>query len=229
MNDEHGAAFNGMITLNFSQLGISGERAAARALTKMNEALADKIGRYSERWSYERPLPHYFLYAHEDVATSHGHHVHQLVVVPEGLGVGLDGWLKKWARRNFDGPHPDAVKYGGEYHHDLDERAKTQARMVSYIFKSSDDGPVRRPDGEPTTLLNVLKTHARRWHGDRAYCAGVKRVAGCSENIAYLAQIRRGFWGALCPEQVMNGEFLKGHYAAIGAREFTEMLRGIDV
>lgn len=228
MNYQDGVAFNGMVTINFTQLGVSGERDAARALTKMNEALADKIARYRERWG--RVLPHYFLYAHEDVATSHGHHVHQVMVVPRGLGINLDAWLKAWARRNFgEDIHPQAVQFGGEYHVDLDERAKLQARLVSYIFKSSEDRPVRSAQGEETTLLTVLKSHARKWKGDRAYCAAVKRVAGCSENIANLAQMKCGFWRAQYVEDVMSGAYLRDYQAALRAGELTEMLRNIDI
>ena len=227
LNDQDGVAFNGMITINFSQLGLSGEREAARALTMLNEALADKIRRYDGRWGYE--LPHYFLYVHEDVASSYGHHVHQLIVVPRGLGAGLDSWLKRWARRNFgEGIHPKAIQYGGEYHRDLDERAKNQARLISYVLKSSEDRPVRSRDGEPTTLLTLFKSHSRKWKGDRAYCAKVNRVAGCSENIAIQAQMECGFWGAQYMEEVMRGDFLKDHHAALRADELTEMLRRID-
>lgn len=224
MNYQDGVAFNGMVTLNFAQLGLTSERDATRALTKLNEALADKIKQYGERWGYE--LPHYFLYAHEDVATSHGHHVHQLVVIPRGLGAELKGWLQRWARRNFgDDIHPKAVHYKGEYHRDLDDRAKLQQRLVGYIFKSSEDRCLRGREGEPTTLHTVLEVDKR----PRAYCAKVQRVAGCSENIANLAQMKCGFWGALHMEEVMSGGFLKDHQAALNLDELLTMLNKIDV
>lgn len=230
MNHQDGAAFNGMVTVNFRQLGVSGERDASLALTKLNEALSDKLRRYGERWDYV--YPHYFLYAHEDVSTSNGHHLHQLVVVPRGLGVGedLDGWLKGWAHRNFgEGVHPRAIQYEGEYHRDLDERVKNQARLVSYILKSSEDRPVRSLGGEPTSLLTLFQSHSRKWKGDRSYCAPVNRVAASSENIAELAQMKCVFWGAPYVEDVLNGAFLRDYQAALRADELTEMLRKLAV
>jgi len=228
MNYHDGVAFNGFVTVNFRQLGISDEKSAAGALTKMNEALADRIRRYGERWGYE--LPHYFLYAHEDVSTSHGHHVHQVMVVPRGLGMDLDEWLKAWARRNFGNSIDDrAVRYGGEYHRDFAERAKTQARMVSYIFKSSEDRRLRSSDGEATTLLTLLKSHSLKWKGDRAYCADVRRVAGSSQNIAELAQLRVGFWRPDHYEDVLSGGYLSDHQAALNAEELFRMLSKIDI
>lgn len=228
MNYQDGVAFNGMVTVNFRQLGITSEKGATSALTSMNEALADVIRRYGARWGYE--LPHYFLYAHEDVATSHGHHVHELMVVPRGLGIDLDEWLKAWAKRNFgNGIDDRAVQYGGEYHRDLTERSKTQARLVSYIFKSSADRPLRSREGEPTTLLTLLKSHSLKWKGDRAYCADVRRVAGSSQNIADLAQLRCGFWRPEHYEDVLTGGFLRDHHAALNAEELHRMLSKIDI
>lgn len=224
MNYQDGVAFNGMVTVNFGQLGISNERDAARCLTKMNEALADRIRRYGKRWGYE--LPHYFLYAHEDVSTSHGHHVHQLVVVPRGLGADLDDWLKAWARRNYgSATDPTALDYRGQYPRDLDARAKQQANLVRYILKSSDDRCLRGRDGEPTTLHTLLEVHKRA----RTYCADVQRVAGCSQNISDLAQLRCGFWRAEYAEDVLAGSYLRDHQAALNAEELWQMLSKIDI
>ena len=112
---------------------------------------------------------------------------------------------------------------------DLAERSKTQGRLVSYIFKSSADQPLRSRDGEPTTLLSLLKSHSLKWKGDRAYCADVRRVAGSSQNIAELAQLRCGFWRPEHYEDVLTGGYLRDHQAALNAEELYQMLSKIDV
>ena len=223
MNYQYGHAFNGMITLNFSQLGIEGERDASRALTKLNEALADKIKLHGLRW--QNDWPHYFLYAHEDVPTSHGHHVHELVVVPRGLGADMNRWLQRWAKRTFGQTiDPRAVHYKGEYHSDLARRIKLQARLVGYILKSTEDRCIPGRGDEPTTLHTILEVEKR----PRAYCARVGRVVGTSENIASLEQLRCAFWVPAYMEQVMSGVYLKDHYADIAAEELWNCLRRID-
>lgn len=224
LNGHLGIAFNGMITVNFEQLGLEDERQAARALTKLNEALADKLRRYGERWQYD--LPHYFLYVHEDVSTSHGHHVHQLVVVPSGLGAHLNSWLRQWARRNF-GPHvaAEATHFGGEYPRDSSKRAALQARLLRYVLKSSDNRTVRSVAGDATTLHEVLEVEKRK----RAYCASVHRVAGTSQNIALREQLWAGFWGSSSPESVFTDEHLDDWRRAVDQDRFLTTLLALDI
>jgi hypothetical protein len=224
MNSHHGIAFNGMITVNFEQLGLKGGREAAEALTKLNEALADRIGRYGDRWGYD--LPHYFLYVHEDVRSSHGHHVHQLMVVPSGLGAQLDGWLRKWARRNY-GPNvpKEATHFGGEYPRQSHNRAELQARMLRYVLKSSDNSTVRGRDGGATTLHEVLEVEKRK----RAYCASVHRVAGTSQNISLREQLWAGFWRTSSVDSVFTDEQLEEWRRAGDQEKFLEMLRTLDI
>lgn len=224
MNSEHGVAFNGMVTLNFEQIGLATEAEAKGALTKLNEALADKIRRYGSRWGYD--LPHYFLYVHEDVPTSYGHHVHELVVIPRGLHAEMDRWLKAWARRNYGSDvHPKAVHYGGEYPSELTERAKLQARMVRYVLKSSADCTVRGLCGKATTLEAVLEAEKHK----RAYCASVRRVAGTSQNIGELEQLWAGFWRVASPGRVFSDQYLRDWQADRNFEELMAMLRKIDV
>lgn len=223
MNAHHGVAPNGMITLNFEQLGLTSGAQAKQALTKMNEALAGKIRRYGEKWGYE--LPHYYFYVHEDVPSSHGHHVHELLVVPRGLSADLNGWLKGWAKRNYGTGVPDeAIDYRGKYPKDLAGRVKQQANLLRYVLKSSADGTVADLDGTPTTLHSVLETERYA----RSYCARVQRVAGTSQNISLREQLWMGFEPPSSPASVLAGKHLAAWEADRNLDELLEMLRKID-
>jgi hypothetical protein len=223
LNSYHGVALNGMITVNFEQLGLTTEAEATRALTKHNEALADKIARYSRKWNYE--LPHFFVYAQEDVASSHGHHAHELLVVPRGLGATIDAWLKQWAQRNYPGSHPNAVQYDGRYPTDTDKRATQQRRLVQYILKSTEDACIMGLDGQATTLHAILEVEKR----ERAYCAPVRRVTGSSQNIAYRAQIKGGFWAPQHLDTVLTDQYLLSWQRGKQGDELWRVLRTIDI
>lgn len=223
LNSYHGVALNGMITINFEQLSLTTEAEATKALTKLNEALADKIDRYGRKWDYE--LPHFFVYAQEDVASSHGHHAHELLVVPRGLGATLDAWLKQWAERNYPGSDPNAIQYDGRYPKDLDKRAKQQTKLVQYILKSTEDACIRGLDGEATTLHAILEVEKR----ERAYCAPVRRVTGSSQNIAYQAQLKGGFWVPMHLETVLTDQYLRSWQAGKQSEELWRVLNSIDI
>ena len=108
-NDSQGQAFNGMVTINFEQLGLNTESETKHAVRRLNEGISKLITRHSEHWRY--PATHTYLYVHEDVATSHGHHLHELVKIPRGLAPELPAWLSGWARRNFGDVPQAAVHY----------------------------------------------------------------------------------------------------------------------
>ncbi|MFL6725892.1 MAG: hypothetical protein ACJ8FS_05190 [Sphingomicrobium sp.] len=223
LNSYYGAALNGMITVNFQQLGLTSEKDSANALTKLNEALADKIGRYGRNWNYY--LPHQFVYVHEYVQ-SHGHHAHELLVVPKGLGAELHSWLTDWADRNYPGSDPDAVRFGARYPKDLDKRAIQQRNLVRYVLKSTEDACIHGLDGEPTTLHTILGITDKH---ERAYCATVRRVTGSSENIANRAQLRGGFWPPQHLETVLTDRYLRNWQAGRQADELWRMLNSIDI
>ena len=82
LNDEYGLALNGLVTLNFEQLGARQVRQAKSALTGMNEFLARKLEEFGRQ--YGEPVQHFYVYAHER-CRDHGWHVHELMVVPSAL------------------------------------------------------------------------------------------------------------------------------------------------
>ncbi|MFM5892908.1 MAG: hypothetical protein ACKOQM_00530 [Novosphingobium sp.] len=218
LNGEHGYAFNGMLTVNFEQLGLNKESEVKYAVRRLNEGISKLIARHTERWRY--PATHTYLYVHEDVATSHGHHLHELVKIPRGLAPELPAWLYRWASRNFGEVPKAAVHYKGQYHSDLEKQAENQGRLVRYVLKSSDDACVRSPSHEPTTLHHVLDV-ARH---PRAYCAKVKRVVGVSQNISELEQLKAGFWRVEYPELALGDHYLKEHRRRLNADELNEVL-----
>ena len=217
-NDSQGQAFNGMVTINFEQLGLNTESETKHAVRRLNEGISKLITRHSEHWRY--PATHTYLYVHEDVATSHGHHLHELVKIPRGLAPELPAWLSGWARRNFGDVPQAAVHYKGQYHTDLEKQAENQARLVRYVLKSSDDVCIPSTGSEPTTLHHVLEV-ARH---PRAYCAKVKRVVGVSQNISELEQLKAGFWRVQYPELALGDHYLKEHRRRLTADELNEVL-----
>lgn len=225
MNWQYGVAFNGMITLNFEQIGATDERAANRALTKLNEAVADRIHRHGKAYSPDVKLPHLFMYVHEHVE-SHGHHVHELVVLPRGLDADFDRWLKAWARRNY-GPsvHPSAIHYKGRHYKDEATRADQQRRLACYILKSSEDACLWAREGGATTLHAVLGID----EPNRARCAKVSRITGSSQNIATRAQIEVGFSWPEWIEDAMTDIHLREYNRRIRADELHRQLRAIDI
>lgn len=224
LNSQHGVAFNGMITLNFEQLGLVGEQAAARALTKLNEAVADRIHRHGQRYSPELKLPHFFIYAHEHVET-HGHHAHELVVLPPGLDADFPEWLKAWARRNY-GPSIDlrAIHYKGRYYRNDKERAEQQARLVRYVLKSSENARMAATGGGATTLHEVLRID----EPNRAYAAPVRRMVGSSQNIGHRAQLAANYQYPPALDDSLTGVHLDAYRARILAEKFQAQLRSID-
>lgn len=218
LNSQDGLALNGMITVNFSQLGLTEEADIKKSVRRMNEGLNKLIERHTERWRY--PAIHTYLYVHEDVATSHGHHLHELVLVPRGLAPELPGWLHRWADRNYGNVPETAVHYRGQYHTDLDERAANQARLVRYVLKSSEDACIRSAEEDPTTLHHILKVARHQ----RAYCADVHRVVGTSQNISELQQLKAGFWRVEQPELALGNHYLQEHRSRLNATELNAFL-----
>ena len=223
MNSQFGEAFNGMITLNFEQIGASTELEANRALTKLNEAVADRINRHGQVYSPDTKLPHLYMFVHEHVE-SYGHHVHELIVLPRGLGANFNEWLQAWARRNF-GPSidPRAILYKGRHCKGDDARAAQQWRLATYILKSSADACI--PVGGGATTLHLLLEVEKR---KRAYCANVARVAGTSQNIATLALISSCFRLAAF-EEMKTDAFLQEYHRRIRSEELTRQLRSVDI
>lgn len=218
LNCEYGYAFNGMVTVNFEQLGLNTESEAKHAVRRLNEGISKLITRHTERWRY--PATHTYLYVHEDVATSHGHHLHELVKIPRGLAPDLPAWLRRWASRNYGDVSPEAVHYAGQYPTDLEKQAENQARLVRYVLKSSEDACVRSQSPEPTTLHHILNV-ARH---PRAYCAKVKRIVGVSQNISELEQLKTAFWRVEYLELALSDHYLKEHRRRLTADELNEVL-----
>ena len=50
LNSQVGLALNGMITVNFSQLGLMEEADIKKSVRRMNEGLNKLIERHTERW-----------------------------------------------------------------------------------------------------------------------------------------------------------------------------------
>lgn len=217
-NDQYGYAFNGMVTVSFEQLGLTTNREIKGAISRLNEGLSKLIARYTERWRC--PARHTYLYVHEDVETSHGHHLHELVKIPRGLAPDLPGWLQRWARRNYGDVPEAAVHYKGQYHTDLVKQAENQARLVRYVLKSAADCCVRSQEDEPTTMHSILQVA----QNTRAYCADVKRVVGLSQDINELAQLKAGFWGAFYPELALTDHFLKEYRRRLNEDELFEIM-----
>lgn len=223
-NSQYGVAFNGMITLNFEQIGATADKDAVRALTKLNEAVADRIYRHGQRYSPDLTLPHLFIYAHEHVET-HGHHVHELLVLPPGLDADFEDWLKAWALRNYgSGVHPRAIHFKGRHYKDDKARADQQRRLTSYILKASENACIVARGGGATTLHAILGIEKP----NRAYSADVSRVAGSSQNIAKRAQLDVGFDLPEWIEDAMTDAHLREYHLRQCADELDRHLRSIE-
>jgi len=224
MNAEYGVAWNGMVTLNFDQIGCRDEKAASMALTKLNEAIADRIDRHGKRYCPGAKLPHFFLYVQEYVET-HGHHVHELIVLPPGLDAGFDKWLQGWATRNFENVETGATHYRGRYYRDDRARADQQRRLLSYVLKSSEDATIGAKAGGATTLREILGLDKYK----RAYCAKVGKVAGCSQNLTHRARLKAGFGQPAWFEEALTDIHLREFHRRRHAEELAWTLRSIDV
>lgn len=224
LNAERGVTFNGMITVNFQQLGAKTEGDAKGILTAMNEAVSKKLARFWQRDDVR--FPYYFVYVHEDVTTSYGHHVHQLVCMPRYIGEFLDAWLKDWAMRRYGVPPEDkAIDYRGRYLRGDSERIEQQSNLLRYVLKSSSNCVIYTKEGMPTTLHTIL--NAERY--PRAYCADVAKVTGMSQNLANRAQLDMGFQVPQCLGSVFTNEHLQHWKYREHQREWDLMIRGLTL
>lgn len=224
MNWQYGIAFNGLVTINFSQLGLTKPKSIKDAVRALNESISGLIDRYATHWKL--PAAHFYLYVHEDVATSHGHHLHELMVMPRGLGANFDKWLRAWATRNFgDGVPVEATNYKGRHYTGIQDRAKNQSRLVRYILKSTEDCCIRSVDVEPTTLHTILQVDRH----PRAYCADVRRMVGTSQNLGVREQLWEGFAPVPCLELVLTEHFLEGHQRSLEGQRFQESLERLHL
>lgn len=224
LNMEHGLTLNGMITVNFQQLGARTEGDANGIVTAMNEAVSRKLARYWQRDGVR--FPYYFVYVHEDVATSYGHHVHQLVCMPRYIGEFLDAWLKKWALRRYGvPPEAKAIDYRGRYLKGESQRLEQQSNLLRYVLKSSENCGFYGKDGVPKTLHELLNTERY----PRAYCADVTKVTGTSQNLTKLAQWDKGFNCLTYVDSVFTDEHLQQWKYREHQRELDLIIRGLTL
>ncbi len=223
LNWRYGLCFNGFITLNFEQLGITSQRDASDALTAMNEAIAGYLRRYGAR--FETKVPHAFLYAHER-CEKYGWHLHEVLTVPIALRHLFKPWLLTWKRRNFGSYRPDrAVHFRPSYGKTLQQQANIQARLVRYVLKTTAPAAGRDRFGQPASLHDLVgwKSVRSSLHLD------VPRIAGCSQNISFGARLREGFEPAPYFEDMLSADRLQEHLSRIRAAELHSQLEGITL
>jgi hypothetical protein len=221
MNSEYGRAFNGMITVNFQQLGITTEKDACRALVAMNDAIAARLSRYCAKWGEQ--IPYLYAYVHEDVATSFGHHVHQLVHMPCYLSEILHHWLYRWAQRTFGASvDPRAIDYRGKHRlPSYDKMADQQSSLVRYILKSSENAEFALSyTNQPGTLHQLLEIDRHR----NAYCANVRKIVGVSQNISIKSQMYAGFQSPIFLESIFTDKYISGHFSYKSAKELADQV-----
>lgn len=217
-----GLTFNGIVTLNFRAFGATTEAEANQVLTAMNESVSDQLARYCANWDTE--FPYVFQYVHEDVPTSYGHHVHQLVCVPRGFGEFLNESLQKWAWRNYRvPPEARATDYRGDYPFGVRNCLDQQTRLLRYVLKTSANATIAGANGVPTTLHAILQIDRHK----RSYCAAVRKVAGCSQNLARKVQLMDNFQPRLL-EDVFSDEHLRCWEGYKRARDLHRQLAAIN-
>lgn len=226
MNSHFGLAFNGMVTVNFDQLGLTGKGEISDTITSLNEAVSRRMKRHAKRWPVPHDGEHFFLYAHEKVRTF-GHHLHQAIVIPDSLKSHFDAQLQQWARRRFgNSVSPKAVHFRGTSRsRDVRSIARTQAIIVRYVIKTAAPAGVIDRDGKPATLHDLLGFDKARRSSDLA--AG--RVTGTSQNIALAAQLRALYDPKKHWEALLSDENLAEYVRRQRAQELSEMLARIDL
>ncbi|WP_267381297.1 MULTISPECIES: hypothetical protein [unclassified Sphingomonas] len=189
LNANFGLTFNAVLTLNFDQLGLQKPREKSEALTKLNVSIGRRLKRYADRHGIVEGTDHYFVYAHESTRDL-GHHVHELIVAPDGLRAELAVWITKWQRRAYPGTNPAATHFSmNPRPRAAADRVAEQARMVSYIIKTVAACGTIDKQGASRQLHDVLGLP----HDRCSHSFFTNRPVGWSDNLSGAAQEAAGF------------------------------------
>lgn len=223
LNSQYGVAFNAMVTMNFGQLGVSSKGDKSLALTKMNQSLSRKIDRYAKNRGTDDQ--HHYLFAHE-CSRDHGHHVHEAIVAPGTLALGLQPWLTKWAKRHFgNGIDPKAIHFDGRYHWHYEKMARNQSRIIGYILKTTEQTPITSRDGH----VSYLHTLLGRKRSQRSLPIDVCKIAGTSQSISKLSQWDVGYQYEKYCEDMLSEDNLIKYVRRRDSEELIEQLRRIEL
>ncbi|WP_430427932.1 hypothetical protein [Parasphingorhabdus sp.] len=222
LNSQYGVAFNAMVTMNFGQLGISGKSDKSLALTKMNQSLSRKIDRHAKNRRTEDQ--HHYLFAHE-CSRDHGHHVHEVIVAPGVLALGLQPWLTNWARRHFgSGIDPKAIHFDGRSHWQYEKIARNQSRIVGYILKTTEPTAVISRHGHASYLHTLLG----RKRSQHSFPMDVDKIAGTSQSISIQSQWDAGYQPEENWEDLLSEDNLIKYVRRRDSEELIEQLRRIQ-